>query len=282
MNYIERRHKSVSSRIIPVQPFDYVVFGATGDLTKRKLIPALYHRFKDGQFDEQSRIIGVSRTKLTDAEFQQAARDSIAQFVEKDYQDDKVIDRFVSTFSYVANDVTDPAKWGDLSANLRDDPKIVRAFYLAIAPDLFGPTCEYIQKQGYYRRDARVVIEKPLGHDLQSSIEINGEVSKIFAEDQVYRIDHYLGKETVQNLLALRFANILFEPVWNSAHIDHVQITVAESVGAGTRGYYDEIGALREGSPGCNVGFATPSRRSAKARTSSGWRARKWRSATPT
>jgi glucose-6-phosphate 1-dehydrogenase len=236
----------VSSRIIPVQPFDYVVFGATGDLTKRKLIPALYHRFKDGQFDEQSRIIGVSRTKLSDAEFQKAARESIAQFVEKDYQDQKVIDRFISVCSYVANDVSDPAKWGDLSKNLRDDPKIVRAFYLAIAPDLFGPTCEYIKKQGYYRRDARVVIEKPLGHDLKSSIEINSEVSKIFAEDQVYRIDHYLGKETVQNLLALRFANVLFEPVWNSAHIDHVQITVAESVGAGTRGYYDESGALRD------------------------------------
>jgi len=246
MNYIERRHKSVSSRIIPVQPFDYVVFGATGDLTKRKLIPALYHRFKDGQFDEQSRIIGVSRSKLTDAEFQKAARDSIAQFVEKDYQDEKTIDRFVSVCSYISNDVSDPAKWGDLSKNLRDDPKIVRAFYLAIAPDLFGPTCEYIKKQGYYRRDARVVIEKPLGHDLKSSIEINDEVSRIFAEDQVYRIDHYLGKETVQNLLALRFANVLFEPVWNSAHIDHVQITVAESVGAGTRGYYDESGALRD------------------------------------
>jgi glucose-6-phosphate 1-dehydrogenase len=246
MNYIERRQTSVSSRIIPVQPFDYVVFGATGDLTKRKLIPALYHRFLDGQFDEKSRIIGVSRTKLTDAEFQNAARESIAQFVEKDYQDEKAIGRFVSVFSYVPNDVSDPAKWGDLSKNLRDDPKIVRAFYLAIAPDLFGPTCDYIQKQGYYRRDARVVIEKPLGHDLASSIEINGEVSKIFAEDQVYRIDHYLGKETVQNLLALRFANILFEPVWNSAHIDHVQITVAESVGAGTRGYYDESGALRD------------------------------------
>jgi glucose-6-phosphate 1-dehydrogenase len=246
MNYLDRSLKSVSSRIIPVQPFDYVVFGATGDLTKRKLIPALYHRFKDGQFDEQSRIIGVSRTKLSDAEFQKAARESIAQFVEKDYQDQKVIDRFISVCSYVANDVSDPAKWGDLSKNLRDDPKIVRAFYLAIAPDLFGPTCEYIKKQGYYRRDARVVIEKPLGHDLKSSIEINSEVSKIFAEDQVYRIDHYLGKETVQNLLALRFANVLFEPVWNSAHIDHVQITVAESVGAGTRGYYDESGALRD------------------------------------
>src|SRR3569833_615822 len=222
MNYIERRTKSVSSRIIPVQPIDYEVFGATGELTKRKLIPALYHRFYDGQFDEHSRIIGVSRTKWTDEDFRKAAREDIAKFVEKDYQDEKVIDRFVSTFSYVANDVTDEAHWGDLSGKLRDDPKIVRAFYMAIAPDLFGPTCEFIKKQGYYRRDARVVIEKQLGHD------------------------HYLGKETEQNLLALRFANILFEPIWNSAQIDLVQITVAESVGAGTRGYYDESGALRD------------------------------------
>lgn len=246
MNYIERRQKSVSSRIIPVQPFDYVVFGATGDLTKRKLIPALYHRFLDHQFDEQSHIIGVSRTKLSDEDFRKTARDSIAQFVEKSYQDDDAIERFVSICSYVSNDVNDEAHWADLSGKLRDDPKVVRAFYLAIAPDLFGPTCEYISKQGYYRRDARVVIEKPLGHDLASSIAINDEVSRIFQEDQVYRIDHYLGKETVQNLLALRFANILFEPVWNSTHIDHVQITVAESVGAGTRGYYDESGALRD------------------------------------
>ncbi len=247
MNYIERRQTSVSSRIIPVQPFDYVVFGATGDLTKRKLIPALYHRFLDGQFDEKSRIIGVSRTKLSDDDFRKAARESIAQFVEKDYQDEKVIDSFVSVFSYVPNDVSDPAKWGDLSKNLRDDPKIVRAFYLAIAPDLFGPTCDYIKKQGYYRRDARVVIEKPLGHDLQSSIEINSEVSKIFAEDQVYRIDHYLGKETVQNLLALRFANEMFEPIWNAHYVDHVQITMAEDIGLGGRaGYYDGIGAARD------------------------------------
>ena len=236
----------MSSRIIPVQPFDYVVFGATGDLTKRKLIPALYHRFKDGQFDEQSRIIGVSRSALSDAEFQKLARDSVAEFVEPEYQEKATIDRFVKVFSYVANDVANEAKWADLSGKLRDDPAIVRAFYLAIAPDLFGPTCEYIAKKGYYRRDARVVIEKPLGHDLQSSREINDEVTRIFEEDQVYRIDHYLGKETVQNLLALRFANILFEPVWNSAHIDHIQLTVAESVGAGTRGYYDESGALRD------------------------------------
>jgi glucose-6-phosphate 1-dehydrogenase len=246
MNYHDRSALSVSSRIIPVQPFDYVVFGATGDLTKRKLIPALYHRFLDSQFDEKSRIIGVSRSKLTDAEFRTLVSDSIQQFVEKAYQDDEAIKRFLTCCSYVANDVSDPAKWADLGKNLREDPKIVRAFYLAIAPDLFGPTCEYILKKKYYRRDARVVIEKPLGHDLGSSIAINDEVSKIFKEDQVYRIDHYLGKETVQNLLALRFANILFEPIWNSAHIEHVQITVAESVGAGTRGYYDESGALRD------------------------------------
>ena len=236
----------MSSRIIPVQPFDYVVFGATGDLTKRKLIPALYHRFLDGQFDEQSRIIGVSRSKFSDAEFQKLAGDAIAQFVEKDYQDAETIKRFLTIFSYVVNDVSNEAGWGDIKKALRDDPQVVRAFYLAVAPDLFEPIAEQLAKTKVYRRDARVVIEKPLGHDLASSIEINDGVAKIFKEDQVYRIDHYLGKETVQNLLALRFANTLFEPIWNSAHIDHVQLTVAESVGAGTRGYYDESGALRD------------------------------------
>ncbi len=236
----------MSSRIIPVQPFDYVVFGATGDLTKRKLIPALYHRFMDGQFDEQSRIIGVSRSKLSDAEFQKLAGDAVDQFVEKDYQDAAVIKRFLTIFSYVVNDVSDKSGWGDIKKALRDDADVVRAFYLAVAPDLFEPIADQLEKTGVYRRDARVVIEKPLGHDLASSIEINDGVAKIFQEDQVYRIDHYLGKETVQNLLALRFANTLFEPIWNSAHIDHVQLTVAESVGAGTRGYYDESGALRD------------------------------------
>src|SRR5690606_25941697 len=122
--------------------------GATGDLTKRKLIPALYHRFNDGQFDEQSRVIGVSRSKLSDEDFRKVARDSITQFVEPEYQDAKTIERFVAVFSYVTHDVTDKACWGDLDKNLRDDPEIVRAFYLAIAPDLFGPTCEYIANCG--------------------------------------------------------------------------------------------------------------------------------------
>ncbi|WP_029042057.1 glucose-6-phosphate dehydrogenase [Cucumibacter marinus] len=236
----------VSSRIIPVPPFDYVVFGATGDLTKRKLIPALFHRFMDGQFDENSRIIGVSRSEMTDAEFQKLASDAVKTHLGAKPVDAAELKRFASCFSYIANDVTDKTGWKELSASLRDDDEVVRAFYLAVAPSLFEPICEYLAQKNYWRPDARVVLEKPLGHDLESSQKINDAVGRVFSEDQVYRIDHYLGKETVQNLLALRFANTLFEPIWNSAHIDHVQITVAESIGSGDRGYYDKAGALRD------------------------------------
>lgn len=236
----------MSARIIPVNPFDYVVFGATGDLTKRKLIPALFYRFYDGQFDTESRIIGVSRTKWDDEKMQDVARQSVMQYVDEAYHKPDVIDQFISCFCYIANDVTDKSGWAELTAKLRKDPKIVRAFYLAVAPNLFAPISEYLSKKSYWRPDARVVLEKPLGRDLESSKEINDAVAEVFREDQVYRIDHYLGKETVQNLLALRFANTMFEPIWNSTHIDHVQISVAEDVGAGTRGYYDESGALRD------------------------------------
>lgn len=236
----------MSSRIIPVPAFDYVVFGATGDLTKRKLIPALYYRFRDGQFDENSHIIGVSRSAWDDAKMQETARASVLEFVDPSLQEPELIERFVKVFSYVTNDVTNRDGWADLCSKLRDDESIVRAFYLAVAPDIFEPICAFISETGCWRPSARVVLEKPLGHDLASSQEINDSVAKVFREDQVYRIDHYLGKETVQNLLALRFANTLFEPIWNATHIDHVQITVAETVGAGTRGYYDESGALRD------------------------------------
>lgn len=234
------------SRIIPVPQFDYVVFGATGDLTRRKLIPALYYRFRDAQFDTNSRIIGVSRTAWDDKKFQDVARQSIKEFVAEELQDKKLIDEFVSCFSYVPNDVMNKEGWADLRTALRDDPEIVRAFYLAVAPNIFAPICDYLSRRKYWHESARVIVEKPLGHDLESSIEINDAVASVFSEDQVYRIDHYLGKETVQNLLALRFANTMLEPIWNSAHVDHVQITVAEAVGAGTRGYYDESGALRD------------------------------------
>ncbi len=236
----------MSARVIPVQPFDYVVFGATGDLTKRKLIPALYYRFKAGQFDQRSRIIGISRRPWDDKKMQEIARQSIKNHVDEIYHDPDVIEKFVSCFSYVANDVTDKDGWQEISDKLRDDKDVVRAFYLAVAPNLFAPICEYLKSGKYCHSNARVVLEKPLGHDLESSVQINDAVGAAFSEDQIYRIDHYLGKETVQNLLALRFANAMFEPIWNATHIDHVQISVAESVGAGTRGYYDEAGALRD------------------------------------
>jgi len=236
----------MSSRIIPVDPFDYVVFGATGDLSQRKLIPALFHRFIDQQFDINSRIIGVSRSEMTNEEFQGFAIASVREFVDAAAIEEEQLLDFASCFSYIANDVTDKDGWSELDAALRDDPKVVRAFYLAVAPFLFEPICDYLATRNYWTPDARVVLEKPLGRDLESSIDINNTVAKVFREDQVYRIDHYLGKETVQNLLALRFANMLFEPIWNSAHIDHVQITVAESVGSGGRSYYEKSGALRD------------------------------------
>ena len=234
------------SRINPVPTFDYVVFGATGDLTRRKLIPALFYRFRSGHFGKDSRIIGVSRSAWDDAKMQEVARDAVREFVDPAYQDEAQIEDFSACFAYVHNDVTNREGWNDLKSRLRDDEDVVRAFYLAVAPSIFEPICEFIAETGCWRPSARVVLEKPLGHDLDSSIEINDAVAKVFSEDQVYRIDHYLGKETVQNLLALRFANALFEPIWNAAHIDHVQISVAETVGAGTRGYYDDSGAMRD------------------------------------
>ncbi len=234
------------ARIVPVPSFDYVVFGATGDLTRRKLIPALYYRFRAGQIDENSRVIGVARSAWDDARMQDVARAAVTEFVDPAYQDEATIEKFASQFSYVCNDVTNKDNWADLKSRLRDNETIVRAFYLAVSPDIFERICEYISETGCWRPSARVVLEKPLGHNLASSQEINDAVAKVFNEDQVYRIDHYLGKETVQNLLALRFANALFEPIWNSTHIDHVQISVAETVGAGTRGYYDESGAMRD------------------------------------
>ncbi|MCF6344266.1 MAG: glucose-6-phosphate dehydrogenase [Devosiaceae bacterium] len=236
----------MTSRIIPVKPFDYVVFGATGDLTYKKLIPALYHRFADGQFDEQSKIIGIARSNWNDEQFRSFVKKSINEFIDKPLIEEDVLKRFISCFSYIANDINSDKGWAELGEHLRDDKNIIRAFYLAVPPSIFAPICDNIAKWNYWQSDARVVVEKPLGHDLQSSKEINNAIERTFCEDQIYRIDHYLGKETVQNLLALRFANILFEPIWNSAHIDHVQISVCETIGAGTRGYYDGTGALRD------------------------------------
>ena len=239
----------MKARFIPVQPFDLVVFGGTGDLSMRKLLPGLCHRDIDNQLPDGCRIIAVSRRKLKKEAFLETVREAIVRQIEEEDRSDEAIDRFLGRLSYVSLDAADGDSWkGLVSALSRSkDPERVRVFYLATAPRLFGIIAENIAKNQLVTPTSRVVLEKPIGRDLASAQKINKDVGAVFAEEQIFRIDHYLGKETVQNLIALRFANILFEPIWNSAHIDHVQITVAESLGVeGRADYYDTSGALRD------------------------------------
>jgi len=235
------------ARVVPVEPFDLVVFGATGDLARRKLIPALYHRMQDGQMPEGARIIGAARSEMDDAGFRKLASVALEEFVGSAELDKLVRDRFLGRLGFVRLDATTDQGWERLHAALPDVPGRPRAFYLSVAPRFFGPIARHIADSGLRGPEARIVVEKPLGHDLASARALNAALSGAFDEAQIYRIDHYLGKETVQNLMALRFANALFEPLWNARHIDHVQITVAESVGIEGRGaYYDTVGAMRD------------------------------------
>jgi len=234
------------ARVVPVEPFDLVVFGATGDLARRKLIPALYHRMAAGQIVEESRIVGTSRGDLDDDGFRALAAKALDEFVAKENLNAETRDRFLSRLSYLPLDVTTPSGWGALSDTLSGEDRPT-AFYLSVAPRFFGMIAEGIKVNGLVTPRARIVVEKPLGRDFASAQELNKQLADGFDESQVYRIDHYLGKETVQNLMALRFANTMFEPLWNAQHIDHVQITVAESVGIEGRGpYYDNVGAMRD------------------------------------
>ncbi|MAW86413.1 MAG: glucose-6-phosphate dehydrogenase [Phyllobacteriaceae bacterium] len=236
----------MTSTIIPVDPFDFIIFGATGDLAERKLLPALYQRQRDGQFSEPSRIIGASRSAMSDAAFRDHARQALERFVGPGERDEAEIARFLDRLSYVPVDATGDGGWADLAAKL-DAPERIRAFYLAVGPGLFGEIARRIHAHGLATPQTRIVVEKPIGRDLASAQALNDTIGAAFDESQIFRIDHYLGKETVQNLMVLRFANALYEPLWNSAHIDHVQITVAESVGLEQRaGYYDKAGALRD------------------------------------
>ena len=235
------------SRTIEVAPFDLVVFGGTGDLAARKLLPALYHRDQAGQLPKDARIIGVSRRPMNQKAYLDFVRKSISDHVAtKDLTPD-ILKRFLGRVVYHAADALQDDGWAELVTELAGRTDYVRAFYLAVGPDLFTPIAEKIAKFGLVTPLTRVVLEKPLGKDAASAFAVNEAIGKVFSEAQVFRIDHYLGKETVQNLMALRFANRLFEPVWNSTHIDHVQITVAENLGVGERaGYYDGAGALRD------------------------------------
>ena len=236
----------MTPRIIPVDLFDIVVFGATGDLSQRKLLPALFHRDLQGQIPAGARIIGSSRRPMSNAKFRGFAKAAIEEHVDEALRSTDALSRFLNRITYVAAEAAGETGWKDLEKALSDRDHI-RVFYLAVGPDLFGPICDRLGSHGLVTPNSRVVIEKPLGKSGESARALNESISKVFSEPQIYRIDHYLGKETVQNLMALRFANALFEPVWNSGHIDHVQITVAETLGVeGRAGYYDTAGALRD------------------------------------
>jgi glucose-6-phosphate 1-dehydrogenase len=233
------------SRVIPVDPFDLVIFGATGDLAKRKILPGLYRRFCDGQMPPEARIIGAARTEQDSAAWRAQVVEAIETFLPVSKRDPEGLAAFCERLRYVAVDAMGDAGWTDLRAEIRDD--VVQAFYFSVAPGLFGALAERLHHFNIARQDARIVVEKPFGRDLETARALNATLAAHFNETQIYRIDHYLGKETVQNLMAVRFGNTLFEPLWNSQYVDHVQITVAEEVGVAGRGaYYDKSGAMRD------------------------------------
>ncbi|HSK40011.1 MAG TPA: glucose-6-phosphate dehydrogenase [Arenibaculum sp.] len=237
----------MNSQTAPVDTFDYLVFGGTGDLCLRKLLPALYLRDKAGQFTPDSRILAISRTQMETAEYRAKAEQALRQYLPPHEIDAEDWGRFCARLSYIGADATSADGWPTLVEQMEGRGDVVRVFYLATSPELFGPISERLSACGLATRKSRVVMEKPIGRDLASAMRINDQVGSVFEEEQIYRIDHYLGKETVQNLLALRFANSLFEPLWNASHVDNVQITVAETVGVESRGgYYDGSGALRD------------------------------------
>ncbi len=233
------------SRVIPVDTFDLVVFGASGDLARRKILPSLYGRMWAGQMPKDARVIGAARSDMSQDEFRAFVRENLLEFVNPARIDDEILETFLGQLDYVAVDATGDGGWDTLREKLRPDS--IRAFYLSVGPSLFGEISTRLSEKGIATSNCRIVVEKPLGHDLASAQALNKQLSACFNENQVYRIDHYLGKETVQNLMAIRFANALFEPLWNAQHVDHVQITVSENLGVeGRGGYYDKSGAMRD------------------------------------
>jgi glucose-6-phosphate 1-dehydrogenase len=239
---------------LPVRSTALVIFGATGDLAHRKLLPALYNLAHEGALPEHFELIGVARRAKQDDDFRQNASESIERFCRR-RPDPDVLDGLLSEIRYVSGSFDDETVYTSLVSALREFDErhgleLNRIFYLSTAPEFFPVITEQLGRAGLHEAggaDARVVIEKPFGYDLASARQLNTDVLHCFDESQVFRIDHYLGKETVQNLMALRFANALFEPVWNRNFIDQVQITAAEDIGIGGRaGYYEGAGALRD------------------------------------
>jgi glucose-6-phosphate 1-dehydrogenase len=238
----------------PVAPTALVIFGATGDLAKRKLLPALYNLAHEGALPERFHLVGVSRKEKEHEDYRAECEEAIRAFSRRT-PDPDVLAGLLENVKYVPGTFDDPAVYEQLGQTLdefdeQDGERLNRAFYLSTAPEFFPVIVGQLGGNGLSRRagvEVRVIIEKPFGTSLDEARELNARVLSVFDEQQVFRIDHYLGKETVQNMLAFRFANGMFEPLWNRNYIDYVQITAAEDIGIGSRaGYYDQSGALRD------------------------------------
>jgi glucose-6-phosphate 1-dehydrogenase len=235
----------MASRVIPVETFDLVIFGGTGDLARRKILPGLFRRYLSGQMPADARIIGAARSDLDRAGYQDMIKDAILEFGGTEKNDADGLVKFLDRLDYTAIDAKGEAGWKALAGLVRSD--VVQAFYFSVAPSLFGALAERLHLNNIATEKSRIVVEKPFGRDLATAKALNKSLADHFDESQIYRIDHYLGKETVQNLMAVRFGNVLFEPLWNNHYVDHIQITVAETVGVEGRGaYYDRSGAMRD------------------------------------
>ncbi|WP_420013987.1 glucose-6-phosphate dehydrogenase [Tateyamaria sp.] len=233
------------SRVIPVENFDLVIFGGTGDLARRKILPGLFRRFCAGQMPPEARVIGAARADMDSAGYRDFVAEAVREFGGDRACEDGTLAGFLERMHYVPIDARGENGWRELVALIR--PDVVHAFYFSVAPGLFGDLAERLNVHGLTNDASRIVVEKPFGRDLEKARALNRDLAAYFDESQIYRIDHYLGKETVQNLMAVRFGNMLFEPLWNSQYVDHIQITVAETVGVGGRGeYYDKSGAMRD------------------------------------
>src|SRR5438270_105244 len=239
---------------LPVHPTTLAIFGATGDLAKRKLLPAIYNLAHEGALPERFNLIGVSRSDIGDDGFREQATKSIEQFSRRS-PDELVLQSLLERMRYVPGTFDDDGMYGrlaDVASEFDAEADIAfnRLFYLSTAPGFFPVIVEKLGEHDLDTREdaeVRVIVEKPFGTDLASALELNRRVLAVFDESQVFRIDHYLGKETVQNMIVLRFANGIFEPLWNRSYVDYVQITAAEDIGIGSRaGYYDKSGALRD------------------------------------
>ena len=233
-----------------IQPQAVVIFGATGDLTKRKLLPAFWHLWSEGQLPKGFALVGYARSEMSDEDFREYAFDNIKQFSDRAPVGDEW-DGFVPRLSYCRGGFAEPRALDHLRTHLEKvDAEFGtggrRFFDAAVPPDVYADIVRRIGEAGL-QENAKIVLEKPFGHDLESARELNRVIHTVFDESQVFRIDHYLGKETVQNILAFRFANGMFEPIWNRRYIDHVQITVAEKIGIEGRGaFYEQVGNIRD------------------------------------